>query len=283
MNLLLLPVFYTALLLALHIPSGRSGVLSDDYDAYETRNTLPKPKSGALASSIISKVFSLNSRIQIQRSSHGEPCSASKECSDSFVCTNGLCNCPHPKHETYDVGQKKCLSIIHGTCSTDSDCVPNSNCTLHPEIILKVCACKTGFVENVNGTCELAFGSSCDYAPGSLPCDTFGELECRNNTCACEDPFTLYVPDRRACLGLIGSRCKAVNSYDSDCVDNASCVRISNLKKKFIMPGTCQCNDGFRTVTKTRVCERLNPSSTPVSTNASTTTRARATLPCLTG
>ena len=182
---------------------------------------------------------------------HGQICSALLDCSDAFMCTNGKCNCPQPNHQTFNNLTETCESIIHGACSTDSDCIKNAGCAVNINTNLPECQCREGFVENLIGNCELAYGSPCNYTDESIPCDKLAGLECRNQACACPDSFTYFDTDLRECLGLVGSRCNAPANVNGTkvCVNNAKCI--SGHSK---LPGICQCDVNYVT-TEGKLCQ----------------------------
>jgi len=168
---------------------------------------------------------------------HGESCSLSTPCSDSFLCTKGICNCPQTKHQQYISGLKKCSGLVSSVCDNESDCLSNSDCAINPNTGKKQCSCSAGFVENRIGKCEKSWSSGCDYRD-NIPCDTVAELECRNGVCSCPDTLTSYDITQRRCLGLVGSRCRIGD--DLKCVAGAECIQVESK-----VAGQCLCQEGF--------------------------------------
>jgi len=193
---------------------------------------------------------------------HGVSCSATSACSDSFRCTNGICNCPQITHQIYDSAFEKCVGLVSSFCLTTSDCIPNTICTLNSKTELKQCRCEDGFVENSKGTCEKAWGRACAYNEG-VPCDSMAGLECRNEICACPDTMSYFNSTLRKCVGLVGSRCKTLSGVFAEsgglhhaCVNGASCIQeFSNIA------GQCLCDEGFQ-VTSEITCATIQITTT---------------------
>ncbi len=172
---------------------------------------------------------------------YGKPCDEYNICSDHFTCGEGKCGCKDGLHQIHNgkTVDSKCIGIVASKCSQNSDCISNAICELNNKGVGR-CQCAPQYVENGDGRCELAYGSSCQYAEASgrvpEPCDKLAGLKCRNNICSCPEDSMVYDEERRECLQLVGARC----NEDSLCVPSANCMR-----KRSGLSGICECPDGF--------------------------------------
>jgi len=169
-------------------------------------------------------------------------CSKKTPCTDGLNCIDGHCQCKYPDHSEFKDGA--CRRFVGAHCKIDSDCVENSVCHLFTNATVGLCECKTGFVQNVQKRCDLAFGSEC---PGTgkdtIACDTIAELRCVNGECACADEGQKYDPTKRTCVGLVGTNCPLINDQYA-CTDNSVCM--SSLKSLDVeAPLRCMCMPGF--------------------------------------
>lgn len=210
----------------------------------------------------------------------GGQCSQSKVCSDNFKCKDGECVCKFPELQLAILRSQTCLSLVGGPCNetiysganevnnvttTKFQCIDNARCTLTSDTLFE-CKCVEGFVENMEGTCDLAFGANCNvhtFVPTSrntdgisswnqdLSCDRVTPLYCIDGVCQCES--SLYEYDgNRACLGKYGAKCKPSTEMkdgsSNSCISGAICTAAKGSKH-----GKCICSSGF-SASRNRTC-----------------------------
>lgn len=203
-------------------------------------------------------------------------CTNSKPCASNFKCKDGQCVCKFENLQMPMVRSQTCLSLVGGPCSENPDetyqCVENAHCALTNNNTLYECKCNEGFVENKEGTCDLAFGEHCSTNVANVPfsskmdsnidangnlelqqglgqdsdsvslsfwrndlmCDRAVPLFCINGRCMCESEMYIYDQETRSCLGKYGAKCKT--NFASFSSDSGT---ITNARRQCISGAEC--------------------------------------------
>lgn len=206
----------------------------------------------------INEQYLPNKSFQYCARTYDHECSVDSDCIDDLVCSAGKCNCPSPKHQSFDDSTNTCVTKIGGHCTTASTCVRNSHCAyLSSSSRSGHCKCDADFVVNEDRNCELSYGENC--IEGEIKCDTFAGLLCVNGKCSCPDSMYEYNARFRKCLGLVGDicdkseenivcevsaddkkpgDCHAISQSKLVCIENAYCKDESPFQR-------CDCVDGY--------------------------------------
>ncbi|CAL8094642.1 unnamed protein product [Orchesella dallaii] len=221
-------------------------------------------------------------------------CSASKPCSNKFKCKDGTCVCKYENVQLPMVRSQQCISLVGGPCNETMDpdlmignnqssipnvfqCVDNAHCSTSEGNIYE-CKCDDGFIENTDGTCDVAFGENCNLSvysymrsskteadttnfwnPNSV-CDRVTPLFCINGLCQCESSLYEYNMQTSKCLGKVGAKCK-VSSFGNgttmelmnDCIEGAKCYGTRSLQTAY---GKCICTEGHM-ISSNRTCLKI--------------------------
>jgi hypothetical protein len=148
-----------------------------------------------------------------------------------------VCQCS-PKYQMYDQQTRSCRVLVGAPCDPSKNdinvttsgghCVERAVCTQKETAAL--CECQDGFVETVEGQCDLAYGQECkmnqrpSYGQAFEPmCDTAAQLVCSSGKCSCPSEEDVFDAERRQCVTKAGIRCH----MDEECQTGMSCVRKS--------------------------------------------------------
>ncbi len=225
----------------------------------------------------------------------GGQCSNSRPCASGFKCKDNQCVCPYENVQVAMTRGQVCLSLAGGPCnetvvqpqpqllSVNStiyqqqtfQCVENSQCVLTNNETLYECQCNDGFVASRYGSCDLAYGSSCNdntysvtrfIGSGSYEtssCDRSVPLYCIDGICQCASLLYEYDLNDGACLGKYGANCflgrktlqlNTNNETANGCIYGAECVMSRDVS---VSHGKCICSKGF-IVTGNRTCLKMS-------------------------
>ncbi|CAG7823297.1 unnamed protein product, partial [Allacma fusca] len=194
----------------------------------------------------------------------GDVCNEIEICIEGTICDNdGLCSCPDPYEQTFNVDTKKCVSKVGEACYLHSDCTKYASCMPRWNSSLGKfsgrCQCVGKYFDlPFERTCEKRskLGEPCVDHINDInyqPCDISQNLKCINNICQCENE-SAYVYDvhRKACAIKAGHSCYSNRHNPSICVHGAKCKHYHNLtdskmKSHKTNSGSlrCRCESGY--------------------------------------
>lgn len=167
------------------------------------------------------------------------PCIANAYCNASAACT---CNTGY----FFNVSALTCdpLKTVGTQCSSVSECIPNSICTIPSSGINYVCQCQSNYYYNyMNATCGLMLNISstqCYYTYQCPPNATCTKLA-SNSFTTCECSSATYPnptgPVTSQCMGYVGYAASCYNT--SQCFTNGLCYApAANIGKQCLCAST---------------------------------------------
>ncbi|XP_044581326.1 prion-like-(Q/N-rich) domain-bearing protein 25 [Cotesia glomerata] len=153
-------------------------------------------------------------------------CRDNFDCQDvlNTICTDNKCQCDQDSFEV----DGKCVALLGGFCSTNSDCITGNSCIDH------ICQCSHNYEPIGQNSCKpKSIGKACKL---DEDCDFIKNAKCADNVCQCRDKY--FGKSDFLCSPIIGGRC----SHKSECFfNNLECI-----------DGQCQCSEGLSAISSSQ-------------------------------